>query len=222
MDERLAVIKNVLIKKIVFILLFGILCSGLLVFEKALFTDFYVKTGSFQIYHIIQVDDSKVRSNPYYEFDYRGYFLTNHNIDSIITSLEKNANPFLVSVNPNWDKLSRLQQVEWLRKKLVIIPYRDNTFEISFYLNANEVKDIVFLQENADSFLDSVLLQFSNNIKMIKPGTIINPFARNMLIPKSVPLNKRDILKKYGVIGFMFGIIIAAMAFSIKALRDYK
>ena len=222
MDERLTVIKNVLIKRIFFILLIGAICSGLLVFEKEKYTVFHIKTGAFQLYQMIQIDDSKDRSSPYYEFDYRGFLTSNHNFDSMITSLEKTDKQVFISFVRGWPGWSRNQQITWLRNKIKIVPYRDNTFEVSFNLTANEVTDVAVIKKNADRLLDGFLLQSSDNIKMIKPNTRISRLARNTLIPKNVPLNKRDILKKYAVIGFVFGVVIAAMAFSIKALRDYK
>ena len=220
MDERFLLIKNTIMNKITTILLCGILCAGLLVIEKVFFTKFSIQVGGpVTGEYIVSVVDAKDRSNPKKQLNYPAVMHSDANLADFIKLLEKERHFEFVKLNPNWVRLTDVQKRQWLRQHVRIQNYQGNNFRIVYNLNQREVYDLAFLQKNSSVFMDSFIQQTNRTVKKIKPGTDIKVVKQNFSYPKELPLNRNDVLIKYGIIGFVLGSLFSMLLVLVPVLR---
>ena len=222
MDERFELIKNTVAAKITTILLCGILCAGLLVVEKAFFTKFTIQAGGpVSGEYIVSVFDTKDRSNPKKQLNYPALMHSDANLTDFIKLLEKEGQFEFVKLNPNWTRLTDVQKKQWLRQHLRIQNYQGNNFRIVYYLPQREVYNLAFLKKNSSIFMDSFMEQTNRTVKKIKPEADIKVVSRNYSYPKELPLNRTDILIKYGITGFLLGSLFSMLLILVPVLRKF-
>ncbi|WP_295357268.1 hypothetical protein [uncultured Succiniclasticum sp.] len=222
MDERFVVIKNAILKKLGVIILCGLVCAGLLVLEKAFFTKFVIQAGGpVTGEYIVSVVNPKDRSNPKKQLNYPAVMHSDANLAGFITLLDKERHFEFVKLNPNWNRLTDVQQRQWLRQHVRIQNYQRNNFRILYNLRQAEVYDLAFLEKNSRLFMDSFIQQTNRTVKKIKPGPVVKVVSRNFSYPKELPLDRNDILIKYGIIGFVFGMLLAILVVIVPAIRGF-
>lgn len=222
MDERFVLIKNAVMKKLSVIILCGLVCAGLLVIEKAFFTKFSIEAGGpVAGEYIVSVFDAKDPSNPKKQLNYPALMYSEANLMDFIKLLDKERHFEFVKLHPNWNRLTYVQKGQWLRQHMRIHNYEGNNFRILFYLHQTEVYDLLFLQKNVSVFMDSFMQQTNRTVKMIKPGADIKVVKRCFSYPEELPLNRNDILLKYGIIGFVFGTLLAILVVIVPAVRGF-
>lgn len=222
MDERFVLIKNAVLKKLSVVILCGILCAGLLVAEKAFFTKFAIQAGGpVTGEYIVSVVDAKDRSTPKKQLNYPAVMHSDANLADFIKLLEKKGQFEFVKLNPNWARLTDGQKIQWLRQHVRIQNYQGNNFRIVYYLPQREVFDLAFLQKNSSIFMDSFMEQTNRTVKKIKPGAIIKVVKQNFSYPKELPLNRNDILIKYGIMGFVLGSLFSMLLILVPVLRKF-
>lgn len=222
MDERFVLIKNTILTKITTILLCGILCAGLLVAEKAFFTKFAIQVGGpVTGEYIVSVVDAKDRSNPKKQLNYPAVMHSDANLTDFIKLMEKERHFEFAKLNPNWTRLTDGQKIQWLRQHVRIQNYQGNNFRIVYFLPQREVYDVAFLQKNSSIFMDSFMEQTNRTVKKIKPGAGIKVVSHKFSYPKELPLNRNDILIKYGIIGFVLGSLFSMLLILVPVLRKF-
>ena len=222
MDERFVFIKNAVLKKLGRIVLCGLVCAGLLVTEKAFFTKFVIEAGGpVTGEYIVSVVNPKDRTNPKKQLNYPALMHSDANLADFIKLLDKERHFEFVKLYPNWNRLTDVQQKRWLRQHVRIQNYQGNNFRIVYNLAQTEVYDLAFLQKNSSVFMDSFIQQTNRTVKKIKPGPVIKVVSRNFSYPKELPLDRNDILLKYGIIGFVFGVLLATLVVIVPAVRGF-
>ena len=220
MDERLTSLRNAILKKLSFIILCGLVCAGLLVTEKAFFTKFVIQAdGPVTGEYIVSVVNPKERTNPKKQLNYPALMHSDANLTDFIALLDKERQFTFAKLNPNWDRLTDIQQRQWLRQQVRIQNYKGNNFRILYNLKQTEVYDLAFLEKNSRLFMDSFIQQTNRTVKKIKPGAVIKVVSRNFSYPKELPLDRNDILVKYGIIGFVLGILLAGLVVIVPVVR---
>ena len=222
MDERLLFLKNAVLKKLGFIMLCGLVCAGLLVLEKAYFTKFSIQAGGpVTGEYIVSVADPKDRTTPKKQLNYPAVMHSDANLADFIKSLETENRFAFAKLHPNWNRLTDIQKRQWLRQHVRIYNYQGNNFRILLSLNQKEVYDLAFLQKYSGLFMDTFMQQTNRTVKKIKPGVAIKVVKQNFAFPNELPLDRNDILVKYGIIGFVLGILLAGLAVIIPAARGF-
>ena len=120
-----------------------------------------------------------------------------------------------VQMIPGWDNKSDYQKIDWLQKHIKVNDYGAGNLEIRFDILKREVKDLAYLKENGEKYINSYVefLKRENIISTYKINAEMAVFSTTKII------NKKDILVKYGLIGFILGSVFMFTIYLIKELR---
>ena len=218
MDKHLELLKRTIIEKIGVILLVGVLCSLALVFEKNMSSDFMVETGDFCISCLTKITDSD-DMNPNFEFDYGKIIETDTNMNDFLEVTESNNRFDYNKIYGNWRTISGIKKAKWLRGHFkTFTAHNGGVWEFSFLIKENEPKDIAYLDENASEFMRTFIVQSEKTIKLVRPNAKIEILKETIISPENKVLPKKRLLIKYGIIGFVLGVIIASMVFFVRTL----
>ncbi len=221
MDKHLEILKKTFINKIGIILLVGVLCSMALMFEKNRSSDFMVETGSFCITCLTKISDSD-DMNPNFEFNYGQIIGTDSNLNDFLDITERNNKFDYNKIYGNWKTLAGMKKNDWLRKHFRTYNAHGGSLEFSFKVEENEPKDVAYLTENAGEFMQTFIRQSEQTIRLVRPNAKIEILKETIIKPENMVLSKKRILLKYGIIGFVLGILIATTVFFVKTLGKTK
>lgn len=214
------IIKGAFIKNIVKIIVVGIVCSIALVCEKSFTTDFVVESGDLIQTKIIKVNDPNDSPLSDKSVDYRGIMYTNYNLDSLIND-QKNGFRF-DNLNLEWEKLSKIEKLDFLRKVIVIHAFRNGIYEIVLRISKDTPKNVDYLNANGQNFINAFVDVSNNTINGLRPGTQIEILSQDSAEPEYKPLPQAAILVKYGIVGFILGEILSFLVVSVVALGKKK
>lgn len=214
------IIKGAFIKNIIKIIVVGIVCSIALVCEKSFTTDFVVESGDLIQTKIIKVNDPNDSPLSDKSVDYRGIMYTNYNLDSLIND-QKNSFRF-DNLNLEWEKLSKIEKLAFLRKVIVIHDFRNGIYEIVLRISKDTPKNVDYLNANGQNFINAFVDVSNNTINGLRPGTQIEILSQDSAEPEYKPLPQAAILVKYGIVGFILGEILSFLVVSVVALGKKK
>lgn len=214
------IIKGAFIKNIVKIIVVGIVCSIALVCEKSFTTDFVVESGDLIQTKIIKVNDPNDSPLSDKSVDYRGIMYTNYNLDSLIND-QKNGFRF-DNLNLEWEKLSKIEKLDFLRKVIVIHDFHNGIYEIVLRISKDAPKNVDYLNANEQNFINAFVDVSNNTINGLRPGTQIEILSQDSAEPEYKPLPQAAILVKYGIVGFILGEILSFLVVSVVALGKKK
>lgn len=218
MGAHLEIFKRTFIKKIGIILLVGILCSLALVFEKNRSSDFRVESGDFCITCLTKITDSD-DMNPNFEFNYGQIIGTNTNMNDFLEVTESNNKFDYNKIYGNWRTISGIKKAEWLRDHFkTYTAHNGGAWEFRFLIKENEPKDVSYLDENASEFMRTFIIQSEKTIKLVRPNAKVEILKETIFRPENKVLPKKSVLIKYGIIGFVLGVIVASMVFFVRTL----
>lgn len=222
MFEHLNLLKNVFLKKIGIIVLVGVFCSGALVFEKSRTSDFMVESGDFNITTLTIITDSDKNLNPNFEFDYVRVIVTNANMNSFLEKTEKNGKFNYNKIYGNWKTLSGVKKEDWLRGHFSFYSAHGGVIEFCFKIKENEPKDVAYLKENAGQFMKEFIKHSEQTVKLVRPDASIRIINETIIAPEYKKLSKKDLLTKYGIIGFVLGVIVSSLVVFVLTLGKKK
>lgn len=220
MDERYRFIIDLIIKKAGCILICGFLCAGLLLIEKAFFTDFHVLTGTFMAETVIAVHEDPKGAASKQITNYPALIRSKVNLGATIKELEQMHHYDFTKMVYNWKRLNGQDKIKWMQVHTRV--YRNgNVYTSVFILDKKELLDLDFLQQNANLLISTFTKHTVACIQKAKQNTIVTVIGTQLLYPKEVDVKKSDTMCKYGVIGFVLGAVLASLAVIVQGLRRY-
>lgn len=120
-----------------------------------------------------------------------------------------------VQMIPGWENKSDYQKIDWLQKHIKVNDYGAGNLEIRFDIMKTEAKDLAYLKENGEKYINSY-------VEFLKKENIISTYKINgemAVFSTTKIINKKDILLKYGLIGFILGSVFMFTIYLIKELR---
>lgn len=115
---------------------------------------------------------------------------------------------------PGWNTKSDYQKIEWLKKHIIVKDYGAGNLEFRFDFMKSEPKNLTYLKINGGKYLDSYL-------GFLKEKNLIQAFVvkeQMDVFPHSEVTNKRNVLLKYGIIGFILGSILSATILFVREI----
>lgn len=213
-------IKGAFVKNIVKIIAVGIVCSIALVCEKSFTTNFVVESGDLIQTKIIKINnpnDSRLSDKA---VNYRGIMYTNYNLTSLINNQKNNFQ--FDSLNLEWEKLSKIEKLNFLRKIIAIKDFHNGIYEIVLHISKDTPKNVDYLSANGQDFISAFIDVSNNTINGLHPGTKIEILNQDSAEPEYKPLSKTALLVKYGIVGFGLGTMLSFLVVSVVALGKKK
>lgn len=219
MNNCYELFRRVFLRKIGIIILTAFIGSGALILEKSLTSDFMVQTGDFAITALVKIDDPD-NKNLYIEPDYKKILESNENYYDFLSSYDNKYN--FNKVYGDWKTLKGIKKYEWMKKHFTIADAHNGIVEFVVQIKENEPKDVDYLSNNADNLMTDFIGQSEKTVKMVHPQAQFRIVDKAMILPENVPLSKRKVITKYGIIGFILGGCLATAVLFIKALGKQR
>lgn len=115
---------------------------------------------------------------------------------------------------PGWKTKSDFQKIEWLKKHIIVKDYGAGNLEFRFDFMKSEPKNLAYLKNNGGKYLDSYL-------DFLKENTLIQTYIvkeQMNVFPQSEAINKKRVLLKYGIIGFILGTLLSTAIFFVREI----
>lgn len=204
------------------VLLTGFVGATGLVLEKSIYTDFVIKSGDVWLTRIIEIENYD--KFPYADlkstFSYEKYMNTYPVLEQLILNTDSDFK--YDKFCKGWDKKSKVEKYQWLQTHLFINTFGSGVYEIVFVLRESDAKDLDYVIGNGENFLN-YYMQYSNTVvKTFNDNANLKLLQVYNLYPETKPVNRNKILIKYGIVGFVLGIILSITVISINSVLRFK
>ena len=208
-----------LYRKKIIIVLCAVLCAAALAFEKYYFGEFVVRTGTYYTTAVVHVDHLKENDN---SLKAERLLRTTENLYSFIEKNEKNGPISFNRLDANWDKLDKNGKITWLQKYISIYNFGYDTYEILIKLDSFVPKDADYLKANSNKLLHEFIACSDEFIQKIEPSASIRVIKTDAVYPEVVTISKKQTVLKYGMIGFVLGLLLSSVSILIWTLGRKK
>ncbi|WP_444310938.1 hypothetical protein [Megasphaera sp.] len=209
MSDNFSKIGVNIIKRWWIIVLLGIICAGALMFEKNNVSEFSIKSGDIYISQAFSVSKSSGTEDV---FRYDKYLNANIFIGKFLPDAEQNFE--FDKFDKGWSKLSDSEKSDWIRKHILPVYFGEGQYEVTFILKSTDAKDSEYSEANLNDFMN----YYINYIKAQANNHVITATNSISAYPKEIPLSHKNIVFKYGIIGFVLGCLIGIVSIVIYTL----
>lgn len=219
-NQHINFLKQAFVKNIIIIIIVGILCSIALGIEKTYFTNFVVQSGDYVSTTIIRINDGSNYDKSNIEFDYKALLNTTSNLGNLLDKTDKiiDYNKF----NANWSTLDNNEKIQWFQKEINITPLNKGVYEITFTLDKNVPKNVNYVKKNINEFLTIYLQQSEESVQKIYPDAHIEIINSKEIMPNVTEINKKTIVVKYAIIGFILGAMACTLIVFVISLAKRR
>lgn len=212
------VLVQTLKKKIVYIVILGILMGIALGAVKVLFSDIANRHGDYYFIRTVQVQSAAVPSGVQDNFDYREFLNSPGNYYQFLRKAGQGDFNFS-KIDSAWNRKSQAEQMDWLKEKLQVTSFRDGVFQVSLHLDANITRDVDYMKKHGQLLTDDFVQVSEQSIKKVKPDAVFKIVGQEQSYPVVEPVNRKKMMLKFGVIGFVAGLFGSTVCFYLWALR---
>ena len=198
------------------VVIFAIFCGISGAGVKYMFSDTAIRTGDYLFIKVISLQNKNgnIDSN----FDYAGFWRSSANIDKFISSVSKEDFDF-TKIDSAWNRKSRSQQIDWIRNYIMVSSFRGNVYEIGFKFDGNITPDTVYMNSHLGILCDQLVEQSEKALKEAMTEVSFQTISTSDIYPSVVPVDRRKAAIKYGILGFVVGIIAAEIMVALTVLR---
>lgn len=209
----------IVFKKWWLILLTGIIISAGLVYEKAVATNYVIKSGDVWFTKIISIENFQLLTHydEVEKFKYPSYMKNYRSINTFINDTEVafDYEKFCL----NWDKKSKLQKFKWVQDHFIINDFGGGIYELCFVLGNNEPKELDYVLQNGSRYLEKYYSFSKTDLAKLDNDIRFKEISDFKVLPQEEKKDKYDVIKKYAIIGFILGILGATLGIMINCLR---
>jgi len=218
MRTHRVIISNVF-KKWWLILLTGLIISVGLVYEKVITTNYVIKSGDVWFTKIICIEnfDLLTHYDEVEKFKYPSYMKNFRTINTFINDTEATFDYEKFCLN--WNQKSKLQRYKWIQDHFIINDFGGGIYEVCFFLGNNEPKELDYVLQNGSRYLERYYSSSKTDLKKLDNDIIFKELSNFEVLPQEKKIVKDDIIKKYALIGFILGILVATLVVVINSLR---
>lgn len=200
-------IKLIIKHKAVYIVIIGILGALCAAGVKYLFTSDTTLKGDFIYSRVIRINDRNKTG-----FNYARLITGNASYLDFIKNADTNTFDYS-KVYSNWNRIDDHKKMEWLQRSIRIRGYKSNTFEISYLIPASNIADLPYLEQHAEKWMDSFLLNGEKQIKAARPRARVQTVKSSYISPDVIKNDKNSIMARNAVYGFVAGIFLSTVVF---------
>ena len=151
-------------------------------------------------------------------FDYVGFWRSTANIDKFLSSVSSTDFDFS-KIDSAWNRKNRSQQIDWIRNSIIVSSFRGNVYEIGFKFDGNITPDTVYMNSHLGILCDQLVKQSEKALKEAMTEVSFQTISTSDIYPSVVPVDRRKAAIKYGILGFVVGIIAAEIMVALTVLR---
>ena len=202
---------NILKVKWWVIILCGLICAGLMVYEKKN-SDYVLQTGDTWVVDAVKLygfaEDFKLEK-----------FITSYVFLSVFLS-ETQVKYDYTKYAADWNKFSELEKYEWLKKHIFISNFGKGIYEITFFAGKNDLKNHEYFTSSAENLISELIRIANNKIVEFDSGVKIHLVHTFKMRTDSIKMEENQVEKKYALTGFVLGVILSACILSVSTIRE--
>ena len=200
-------IKAMIRDKAFTIIIIGMLAAVCAAGAKYLFTPDISLKGDFIYSRVIIINDSNKAG-----FNYAGLATGNASYFNFIKNTDNSVFDYS-KVYSNWNRIDDRKRMEWLQRSVRVRGYKDNTFEFSYLIPSSNISDLPYLEQHAAGWMDSYMRNAEQMIQKARPQATIQTVKSSFISPKVIKNDKRSIMLRNAVYGFIAGIFLSTVLF---------
>ncbi len=104
---------------------------------------------------------------------------------------------------PGWNQKTNLQKISWIDKHIIVSYYGAGRIEIQLSIKQSEPIDLNYVSSHGEHFLD-YFIYFADKKDALGSYTVITSVD---LIPEKNVTSNNKVVLKYGIIGFVLGVV---------------
>lgn len=198
--DRLSNVLTILMKKLLVLIITGVIVSclfmGFKYFNKTTYT--LAPSDDILIGKTLKLTDYR---DSYDVLQYNKYLKSPSFLGSFIEETEEKFD--YNKLAPGWNKKTNLQKVSWIDKHIIVSYYGAGRIEIQLSIKQSEPMDLNYVSSHGEHFLDS-FIYFADKKDALGPYTVITSVD---LIPEKNITSNNKVVIKYGMIGFVLGVV---------------
>ncbi len=217
-NEKLKIFINVLKRKWWFVVLLGLLFSAGSAYEKNISDNWTVQSGNVVITKTFSIENAdryfSDQSNQKFNFD---AFSNTYSMQKKIIKITNESYDYS-KFNLNWRNLNEMQKYDWLQNHFSINDFGLGAYELVFWLNENDPKEIEYIKKEAKNFLNDYFNILIVELQKLEPDLKIKVIDEIEVYPTEISLDKNSIIKKYALIGFIAGCLLGIVILLVKEM----
>lgn len=216
--DNFRLLKDVFFKRIIIIMLVGLVGAFLAGIEKYQTKDVQIQSGSVVVVSEVQFIDPDEKTDAY-PFQYDTFIKSVGTVCKLVYRLEEADDINIDAVNSDWKKMSVEKKYMWMDKHVFVDFFGDGKCQLSMYLDVNTPKEAEACGEQGKNFLKKYLETSFEEMKTVKPNLQMDIKSMDEYKPQVVTVSQKNLVYKYAAIGFVLGMMLAAIACFIAASR---
>ncbi len=212
---------RILYKNIPAIILTGIMVSAGLIYEKHIGPNYVIRSGDVFIVRNVQIQNYNRMIISGSKFVFNKYMNTYPMVEKFWQGTAQKYD--YTKFDSGWNQKTKLDKLKWLQTRLIINDYGDGFFSIVFNLKSSDPKNIVYVEKNGANYIDEYARFADKELKNLNGETGIKVLESSNIFPEERQISKQDVLLKYGIIGFVLGVLLAAVFILVHAqLKNWR
>ena len=203
-------IKAMIRDKAFTIIIIGMLAAVCAAGAKYLFTPDISMKGDFIYSRVIKIKDPDKPG-----FDYVGVIVGNASYFNFIKNTDNSVFDYS-KIYSNWNRIDDRKRMEWLQRSVRVRGYKDNTFEFSYLIPSSNISDLPYLEQHAAGWMDCYMQNAEQMTQKARPQATIQTVKSSFISPKVIKNDKRSIMVRNAVYGFIAGIFLSTALFIVK------
>lgn len=220
------IIKNIK-KRLIYIFLLGVIVAVGLAFEKGYNTQYVVKSGEIWNTKILTISNYNAFNRTTNDVDLSGdesfkydkYMKAYPVVMKFINQTEVNFD--YKNFDSNWDNYTELEKIKWFDKHIFINDFGSGIYEVCLHFTSADKKNSEYIEQVGDDFIDEYISFSENHLKQYNPKVKLIKADSMAFYPKVEVISKKDIVIKYGFVGFILGITIALTILIIRSVVTF-
>lgn len=140
-------------------------------------------------------------TDPYDALQYNKYLKSPSFLGSFIEETEEKFD--YSKLAPGWGTKTNLQKISWVDKHIIVSYYGAGRIEIQLSIKQNDPMDLEYVTSQGEHYLDT-FIDYANRKDSFGAYRII---ASIDLIPEKNVISNNKVIIKYGIIGFILGVV---------------
>ncbi len=200
------------LKKWYVILLCAALGAGALYYEKGIAQPPVPESGDMFFIRIIQLDEIPTLGDASYgnEIDVARIMYTWPNMADFLSRLEERFE--MKRMHAEWDTMKADQKFKWDADHFILQHVGPGMYEFTARFPQKDPKDGAYVWGNGDRLLDSYQEYFQEKATMLISNSNLRVLKNYSVVDENKAVDRSQISKKYGIIGFVLGGMVGLAA----------
>lgn len=210
--SAISYVVNIIKRKWIIIILTGVLFSVLFMGFKYSTKDSYTlaPNGDVYIAEVIKINNYPDQNDT---LKYDKYFASTTYLYSFYKSSKDTYD--YEKLSPGWKNKTDSQKLEWMNKHLIVKYFGAGRVEISLDIKKSDAMDLAYLNNHGKEYVDS-FVSFLNSKDTLGEYQVVDTIES---IPENLTINNKNVIVKYGIIGFVLGIAFMTTVMLIYGMR---